>query len=216
MRSMTWVVSAAFAAALAISAGCQQETAPAKAASPAAPNTAKPAAPEAAKPVANASAAAKAAAAPVAAIKAIRINCGASAPVTDKSGNTWLADTGFADGDVIERSQINAEGTPTPEIYRTERYGMTRFSQVVPNGKYTVKLHFCETYEGISAAGERVFAVDVEGTPIKGIDPFKDGGGASKPTIRTADVEVKDGKLDIGFIADVQSPEINGIEIIAR
>ena len=43
--------------------------------------------------------------------------------------------------------------TKDPSLYRTEHYDMTSFSENVPNGKYTVKLHFAETYEGITGAG---------------------------------------------------------------
>ena len=49
-------------------------------------------------------------------------------------------------------------------MYRTEHYDMTSFSENVPNGKYTVKLHFAETYEDITGAGERVFSFNVGGT----------------------------------------------------
>jgi hypothetical protein len=42
-------------------------------------------------------------AAPVAAGLPIRIKAGATAPYTDSSGNVWLPDQGFVDGDVVDR-----------------------------------------------------------------------------------------------------------------
>src|ERR1044071_4695088 len=89
---------------------------------------------------------------PVAAVKMpIRINAGASSGWTNSQGIVWLADQGFTGGDVIERPGIAIAKTTDAEaeIYRSEHYSMDSFSWPVPNGKYTVKLHFCETYDGI-------------------------------------------------------------------
>ena len=47
---------------------------------------------------------------------------------------------------------------------------MTAFSCKVPNGKYLAKLYFAETYEGITAAGQRVFSFDVQGKAFKDFD----------------------------------------------
>jgi len=84
----------------------------------------------------------------------------------------------------------------------------------VPNGKYTVKLHFCETYEGITGAGERVFSFNVEGHEFKDFDVFVKAGGVLRAYVETIPVEVTDGKLDIIFTSNVENPEINGVEII--
>ena len=91
---------------------------------------------------------------------------------------------------------------------------MTGFSYPVPNGKYIVKLHFCETFEGITAPGERVFSFNVEGQDFKDFDVFKMTGGALTAYVQTVPVEVKDGKVDITFTPNVENPEINGIEIL--
>src|ERR1041384_167852 len=70
---------------------------------------------------------------------------------TDSNGNKWLADQGFEGGEFADRGgDMQIENTKDPEIYRTEHWGMSSFSQAVPNGKYIVKLHFAETYEGIT------------------------------------------------------------------
>ena len=145
---------------------------------------------------------------------AIRIRMGTSAKTTDEAGVVWLADTGFADGETIDRAGIKVANTPTPSVYSAERYGMSAFSYVLPNGKYTVKLHFAETYEGISAAGERVFSFNVEGHDFKDFDPTAKAGGVLKAYVETVAVEVKDGKLNITFTSQVENPEINAIEII--
>ena len=146
---------------------------------------------------------------------AIRIDAGASAAFTDSSGNVWLADQAFADGETVERdSALAIANTKDPGLYRTERYGMTAFSYKLPNGKYTVNLHFAETYEEITAAGQRVFSFKVGNQEFKDFDVFAKAGGANKAYVQPVKVEVTDGKLDITFTANVQSPEINAIEII--
>jgi hypothetical protein len=151
---------------------------------------------------------------PVPALPTIRIKTGVSAPLTDSSGNVWLADQGFADGDTIERAGLAVQNTKDPAIYCAERYSMTRFSQVLPNGKYTVKLHFAETFEDINGPGERVFSFNVEGREFKDFDVWVKAGGGLKAYVETVPVEINDGKLDITFIPNIENPEINGIEII--
>ncbi len=145
---------------------------------------------------------------------AIRIRMGTSANTTDEAGVTWLADTGFTDGETIDRTGIKVGNTNTPSIYSAERYSMSAFAYAVPNGKYTVKLHFAETYEGISGAGERVFSFNVEGHDFKDFDVTAKAGGVLKAYVETVPVEIKDGKLNITFTSQVENPEINAIEII--
>jgi hypothetical protein len=144
----------------------------------------------------------------------IRIKTGITKPLTDETGVVWQADTGFADGETIERPTLDILFTKTPSVYRAERYSMTKFTQTLPNGKYTVKLHFAETFEGINGTGERVFSFNVEGKEFKDFDVFKKAGGFAKAYIETVEVEIKDGRLDITFTPKVENPEINGIEII--
>lgn len=156
----------------------------------------------------------------------LRINCGATEPYTDKAGNTWLADQGTesggkwgaVDGLTVDRGELGIEGTDAPKIYETERYSMEGYKFTVPNGKYTVRLHFAETYDGITVEGERVFSVTInEQTVLKEIDPFKEAGGYQKPAVKTIeDVTVTNGQLDIGFTLNIQNPEINGIEILSE
>lgn len=146
---------------------------------------------------------------------AIRIDAGATTAYTDSAGNVWLPDQGFADGDTVDRgNNVQIANTKDPAIYCTEHYGMTSFSQKLPNGKYTVKLHFAETYEGITGSGQRVFSFNVGGHEFKSFDVFAKAGGARRAYIETVDVEVTDGKLDITFTPEADNPEINGIEII--
>jgi len=92
---------------------------------------------------------------------------------------------------------------------------MSSFSCKVPNGKYVAKLHFCETYDGITGKGDRVFSVNVQNGQkmIKDLDVFAVAGGANKAHIETVPVEVTNGVFKIDFISNVENPEINAIEL---
>jgi DNA-directed RNA polymerase subunit RPC12/RpoP len=147
---------------------------------------------------------------------AICIRAGSFAPFTDSEGNVWLPDQGFADGNMADHSPENLQisNTKDPALYCSERYSMTSFSYPVPNGKYTVKLHFAENYKGITGPGQRVFSFNVEGHEFEDFDIWVKAGGPNRAYIETVSVEVTDGELDISFTSNVQNPEINGIEII--
>jgi hypothetical protein len=153
---------------------------------------------------------------PPAAKAAVRIKAGGSSPWTDSQGNVWLADQGFSGGDVVERPDLVITNTAEPEIYRSEHYSMDSFSWPLANGNYLVKLHFCETYEGITGPGQRVFSFNVQGHDFKDFDVWAKAGGPMTALVETVPVEIQDGKLLITFTGNVENPQINGIEIIPQ
>jgi enterochelin esterase-like enzyme len=144
----------------------------------------------------------------------IRIKAGKSEPVKDAEGNMWLADQGFEGGETIERPNLEIGNTKSPDLYRAERYSMDSFNWKVPNGKYVVKLHFAETYEGITGPGQRVFSFQVQGTEFKDFDPWVKSGGFGRAYVETVPVEVTNGKVTITFTPSVQNPQICAVEIL--
>jgi enterochelin esterase-like enzyme len=157
----------------------------------------------------------------------IRVACGAYQPYTDKNGNLWLPDEVKApgaslsplDGMTIERTETyEVPNVAFPQIFRTERYSMSAYEFNLPNGKYTVRLHFAETFTGIYGEGERVYSFAVQGQkPEKDFDIFKEAGGPYKAIQREyKGVVVTDGKLRITFTPNIENPAINGIEIFAE
>jgi hypothetical protein len=146
----------------------------------------------------------------------VRIKAGASSPFTDSNGNVWAADQGFSGGDTTERPELNIANTKEPGIYRSEHYSMDSFSCPLANGKYIVKLHFAETYEGIEGPGQRVFSFNVQGHEFKNFDVWVKAGGPYKAYVETVPVEITDEKLVITFTSNVENPQINGIEIIPQ
>jgi hypothetical protein len=164
--------------------------------------------------MAPAAAAAPVTAPPAVAMAPVRIKAGVSAPVTDSAGNVWLPDQGFEGGDVVDRPDLEIANTKEPALYRSEHYSMDSFSWKLPNGKYTVKLHFCETYDGIEGPGQRVFSFNVGGHEFKDFDVWAKAGGPRKAYVETVSVDVADGKLNIRFTSNIENPQINAIEII--
>jgi endoglucanase len=162
--------------------------------------------------------------APAAALPTIRVDAGASAPVTDAKGVHWSADTGFEGGSDMDRPDLNVTGTPTPEIYRTERYGMDSYSFKVPNGDYLVKLHFSEDYEGITSPDDRRFTYAVKDGTAKGktikevkhFSPWQAAGAQYKAYVDTVPVTVTAGQITITFTPEVENPQINAIEIVPK
>ncbi|MGB2809698.1 MAG: malectin [Sedimentisphaerales bacterium] len=155
-----------------------------------------------------------------------RVNCAATEPYTDKAGNLWLADQvmeegkewGVVDGMTADRGDLGITGTDAPKIYETECYSMSAYKFKVPNGKYTVRLHFAETYDGITGDGQRVFSITInEKTVLEDFDPYKEAGGFQKPVVKTfKNLTITNGEMAIGFTINIQNPEINGIEILSE
>jgi Malectin domain len=150
----------------------------------------------------------------------IRMRAGSRTPYKDSEGNTWLPDVassdgGFEGGEIVDRpDDIAIKNTKEPGLYRSEHWGMESFSYKLPNGKYVVKLHFAETYEGIGGPGERVFSFKVQDKEFSDFDVWQKAGGRLRAYVEKVPVEVTDGKLKITFTVGADSPEINGIEII--
>jgi hypothetical protein len=202
-----WAGYFALVLAVALAAGCNQAKeqdstdtdAPAVAAPAAAPT--KPATP---------------APAVVSLTPPVRIKAGVMEKMTDSQGNVWLADQGAADGETYEVADAEVTNTKDPALYRTERYSMTAYNFAVPNGKYTVKLHFAEVYSGITGAGQRVFSFNVQGHEFKDFDIWAKAGGFGKAYVESVNVEVTGGKLNITFTPNVENPKISGIEILPQ
>lgn len=145
----------------------------------------------------------------------VRIKAGLTAPFKDSSGRIWQPDQGFNGGDTVERDTGTAiANTKDPQMFLTEHYSMDSFSCNLPNGKYTARLYFAETYDGITGPGQRLFSFNVEGREFKDFDVWVKAGGPNRAYVETVPVEVTNGKFHIIFTSNVENPEINAIEIV--
>ncbi len=146
----------------------------------------------------------------------LRVEAGAASPYTDTDGQVWDADQGFVGGQAIDRGDVPVANTRDGRIYKTERYGMTRYALPAANGLWDVRLHFAETYAGITGPGQRVFDVDVEGIVLANLDVFREAGGRNIALMKTVSVTVSDGEITVGFSPRKDNAMINGIELIPR
>jgi len=107
-------------------------------------------------------------------------------------------------------------GTKDPSLFISEHFSMRGFSCKLPNGKYLAKLYFAETYQGITAAGQRVFSYNVQGHEFKDFDVWAKTGGRNRAYIETVPVEVTNGEFRIVFTPKVENPAIKAIEIVPQ
>ena len=211
-KSTTAAGPATTASAEAPAAAPAESAAPAEAAAPPSSTPAAATATAATSTAAHAATASNA----IAVTPPVRIKCGVTEQMTDSEGNVWLPDQGYTDGNTYEVDDADITNTTDQALYRTERYGMSAYDFLVPNGKYTVKLLFAEVYSGITGPGDRVFSFNVQGHEFKDFDIWVKAGGFDKAYIESVDVDVTNGLLNITFTPNVENPKVDGIEILPR
>ena len=151
----------------------------------------------------------------------LRINTGGS-QIT-YNGDIFMADQYFDVGSTVNRPQ-----TGLPQPYSSIRYSTSQlmsYSIPIPNGDYTVHLHFAEIWFGATGGGAggsglRVFDVNMESLLVlDNLDIF-DEVGAETMLIKSINTTVSDGVLNIDFsslasVGGERHPVINAIEIIS-
>ncbi|HKE49751.1 MAG TPA: malectin domain-containing carbohydrate-binding protein [Rhodanobacteraceae bacterium] len=123
------------------------------------------------------------------------INAGGAA-YTAGDGTPYAADTAF-DGGSTQVSNVDLPNTDDDALYNDWRYGNFAYHLPVYPGEYAVELHFADTYN--TAPGQRIFDVAIEGATV--LDDFDiiATAGANTALVRTFDVDVVDGVLDIAL-----------------
>jgi hypothetical protein len=148
----------------------------------------------------------------------VRINAGATTSYTDTNGNAWLPDQFVTGGTAYTNSNTIAGSTPAPQVYRSERYGQGKssFAYNIPvsNGTYNVNLDFAESY--VTGPGQRIFNVSINGAQVlTNFDIYAAAGGMNIPVVKTFNVPVTNGTLNINFLpGSAENAKINGIEVV--
>ena len=141
-----------------------------------------------------------------------KINCGGGA-----LAGGWLADSGFSGGSAKSTTSAIGNATNAPQaVYQTRRYAptLTYSFPAVPDGTYTIRLHFAELY--CNASGRRIFNVFIEGqTRLTNFDIYQAAGGKYRAVVRTFENVAVSGGLQIQGVASVDGAQFNGIEILA-
>lgn len=138
----------------------------------------------------------------------------------DRNGNVWSPDNFFLSGRSIARFGI-VTGPDDPQIYERERYGNFSYAIPVAPGRYSVTLHFAETYWGPNAqggggAGSRIFDVFCNGTALlRNFDMFREAGSHHQLIKTFHDLQPNaQGKLLLSFVPVVNYANLSAIEVV--
>lgn len=143
----------------------------------------------------------------------LRVNAG-GASLVDSAGNAW-APAGAWTGSTVSTSTVAINGTTDDALYYLRRWGKDfSYAATVANGSYTLKLHFAEPT--MTASNRRVFSVQAQGqTVLSNFDIFKEA-GLKNAIVKTFDVTVTNGQLNVRFFASVDNALIGSIELIPK
>jgi hypothetical protein len=142
-------------------------------------------------------------------------------PYRDHLAQIWMPDQYFLSG---RRSlaKVPIEGTADPPLYNAHRFGNFTYSiPVVEGDKYTITVHFAETYftssDSLGGIGSRVFDVYCNGrTLLKDFDILKETGGAgNRPVVKVFHniPASAQGKLNLTFVPTKNYALVNAIEV---
>ncbi len=152
------------------------------------------------------------------------INCGGHQVTYGKE--IFQIDQDFLDsGKTYKNTAVTSiANTDRDAIYLTERSAVSGQSNIkyaipVPDGTYTIKLHFAEIYwgaKGGEAAGpnDRVFDVSIEGNKVlSDLNIYKEVGSMTA-LVKTFTVTVRDNEMNINLDASKDQPKISALEIM--
>lgn len=148
----------------------------------------------------------------VATSSAININAGGDAYAA-AGGVAYDADRDFVGGNVFTTTNPIAN-TVDDVLYQTERTAAGGFGYVlpVPNGNYTVRLHFAEIFH--TQVGQRVMDVSLEGTPVLTDFDLVAEAGSFTALVREFQVQIADGAVELDFSASVDQPKVSAIQLL--
>ena len=141
----------------------------------------------------------------------LRVNAGGSS-FTDSAGHTYAADTGFAGGMTLA-SAYDVQGTADDQLYlsRASATNSTsprrcRAATISSSSTSPSRRPPPRRAPGCSTCSPRAQA-------LSSFDIVAAAGGVQRAVVKTIDVVVKDGSLDLGFAAKVGNATVSGIEL---
>jgi len=145
--------------------------------------------------------------------EALPLLINAGGPALRPPSPAAVADTGYAGG-VASSTAAPVARTDDDALYQTFRSGVAAYRVPVrAAGLVRVGLHLVEP--AFQAPGRRVFDVTAEGRAVlERVDVFADV-GRNAADVRTFDVAVRDGVLDLGFRAWEGVPLVAAISVAA-
>jgi hypothetical protein len=138
---------------------------------------------------------------------------------TDSNGDVWSADFGFNTGNKSS-SSVGINDTEDDVLFQTQRWDSNsgeelKYSFDVPNGDYVVNLYFAEVYTGVLRQGGRVFDILLEGYKVESKFDIYSVAGANAAHMRSYEVSVVDGQINMEFLHGVENPTIAAIEVFS-
>lgn len=141
----------------------------------------------------------------------------------EPNGNTWSGDRFFSGG--VAQAPTHppiAYAAPDSTVFDHRRRGNFSYAIPLKPGYYELRLYFAESFFGEnnpSGGGEasRIFGVRANGKDLlRSFDVVADAPGANTADIRVfKDIQPSaDGLLHLAFISNVDTPFVNGIEIV--
>ncbi len=113
--------------------------------------------------------------------------------------------TNVSYGGENRNTNVAIAGENGSEIYKTARQGVREYNVGMPNGKYMVRLHFCE-YDKI-VKRQRVFDVHVQGNrKLQDVDIFSKVGKNKAYSIECSEVNISGENIKIEFIPSKMPP----------
>lgn len=103
---------------------------------------------------------------------------------------------------------------------RSGNFAVWSYNIDVPDGNYLVDLYFAEIFHGLQNTADpddkRVFNLDIEGNQVlTDYDIIDDAGAAATEVLKTFEVTVTDGQLNLDFIKIVDQAKLSGLVVWA-
>ena len=156
-------------------------------------------------------------------VRPVRIRAGWPTSWQDSVGQQWRADAYFLGGNALVRTTNPARDNNSPDIalYASERWGHFSYAVPVADGRYRVKLRFCEAHygrrnTGVGGLGSRVFDVYCNGVALlRNFDIYKEAGGEGRPLDRSFSgiQPTAQGKIVLTFVPITGMACLNGIDV---
>lgn len=148
----------------------------------------------------------------------------AGGPTLTLEGTTFEEDAYFKGSSKIGTTNFTRiKNTALDELYKTERSadndkGSFSYDFPLTNGVYQIKLHFAEIYFGAPESGEggigkRVFDIAFESENRTGNLDITQEVGAGSALVKTYEVRVNDGELNIDLSASIDRPQLCAVQL---
>jgi hypothetical protein len=150
---------------------------------------------------------------------ALRINAGGG-EYTDGNGDVWSADFGYNTGNKSSTPAAAIAGTADDVLFQTQRWDAKageelNYSFDVPDGDYLVNLYFAEDYSQVFYPGGRQFDILFNGSTAEYKFDIYDEVGRNTAHMKSYEVTVVGGQLNIEFVHGIENPTISAIEIVS-